>query len=161
MNHFQLAAICAGLVATVAVAGCDGKESPTTTTPTPRPLALAGRPYMGIACGRPNSISSATACDRVGLAVWLKRPAQHVTASIAGRPLTLSNTGRHGERLGYWEAFLHPAGLGHGPLRLPRHRGDHWAGKPAVRASVQVTAEYGDGSSSSTRKRVALSPGYG
>jgi hypothetical protein len=116
---------------------------------------------MGIACGRSNSISSATACDRVGLAVWLKRPAQRVTASVAGRRLTLSDTGQHGERLGYWEAFLQPAGLRHGPLRLPRHRGDYWAGKPAVSASVRITAEYSDGGAASTRKRVALSPGYG
>jgi hypothetical protein len=116
---------------------------------------------MGIACGRSNSISSATACDRVGLAVWLKRPAQRVTASIGGRPLTLSKTDPFGGRLGYWQAFLHPAGLRHGPLRLPHEGGDYWAGKPAVSASVRITARYRDGSSASTTKRVTLSPGYG
>jgi hypothetical protein len=116
---------------------------------------------MGIACGRANSISSATACDRIGLAVWLERPAEHVTASIAGRLLTLSNTGERGERLGYWEAFLHPAGLGGGPLRLPRRADDFWAGEPPVSAMVRIEVEYADGSTAATARRLALRPGYG
>ncbi len=116
---------------------------------------------MGIACGRANSIPSATACDRVGLAIWLERPAERVAASIAGRRLTLSNTGEHGERLGYWEAFLHPAGLGRGALSLPRGHGDYWAGAPPVSAPVRIEVEYADGSTAVTTRRLALEPGYG
>lgn len=116
---------------------------------------------MGIACGKSNSISSATACDRVGLAVWLKRPAQRVTAAIAGRRLTLSKTGEFGERLGYWEAYLHSAGLDHGVLRLPRGHRNYWAGQPPVSTSVRITAFFGDGRTASARKRLRLNPGYG
>jgi hypothetical protein len=116
---------------------------------------------MGIACGQANSISSAKACDRVGLAVWLKRPARSVTASIAGHRLVLRNTGERGERLGYWEAFLHPAGLEDGPLALPSGHGDYWAGQPPVSARVRIAAEYENGTASSITKPVYLRPGYG
>lgn len=42
-------------------------------------------PYMGVTCPIANSI----ACDRIGLAIWLRHPAAHVTATIAGQPLVL------------------------------------------------------------------------
>ena len=50
---------------------------------------LSQSPYMGVACPQPN----ATACDRVGLAIWLKRPAISVNATIAGQPLKLDWAG--------------------------------------------------------------------
>jgi hypothetical protein len=56
-------------------------------------------PYMGVACHIPNSI----ACDRIGLTVWLRRPALTVTATISGRSFALENRmwsgrARHGLR---------------------------------------------------------------
>jgi hypothetical protein len=160
MNCSKLGRVGAGLLASAVLAGCGGDESPTTT-PTPRPLGFAKEPYIGIACGKFNSISSATACDRVGLAAWPKHPAKRVTASIAGRALTLSDTGEFGERLGYWEAYLHPAGLDHGALRLPRGDGDYWAGEPPVSTSVRIKAWYDNGRTASARRRLRLYPGYG
>lgn len=50
---------------------------------------LARAPYMGVACPTPNSI----ACDRIGLAIWLKEPARTVTATIAGHHLRLQPGG--------------------------------------------------------------------
>jgi hypothetical protein len=44
-------------------------------------------PYMGVSCGVANSI----ACDRIGLTVWLRRPARAVTAMIAGSAFRLDN----------------------------------------------------------------------
>lgn len=161
MKRSSVVALGTSLLLTVAFGACDRGESPATTTTKPRSLPLAKEPYLGIACGQSNSISSARACDRVGLAVWLKRPAQRVTASIAGHQLALSNTGELGEHLGYWEAFLHPAGLDHGALELPRQGADYWAGEPPVSTPVWITAHYNDGSTMSARKRVRLHPGYG
>ncbi|HEX4033760.1 MAG TPA: hypothetical protein VHX66_04890 [Solirubrobacteraceae bacterium] len=43
---------------------------------------LAQAPRIGITCGAPS-------CDRLGVAVWLRRPARSVSASLAGRHVTL------------------------------------------------------------------------
>ena len=45
-------------------------------------MAFAQDPSMGVACHVPNWIG----CDRVGLAVWLRRPAIAVSATIPARP---------------------------------------------------------------------------
>ncbi|MGH2965893.1 MAG: hypothetical protein ACRDMH_11005 [Solirubrobacterales bacterium] len=161
MNRCPLVAVGAGVLVAVMIAACGDDRSHRVASRAPGPLDLAREPYMGIACGRANSVSSARACDRVGLAVWLNRPAGNVAASIAGHRLTLRDTGDRGERLGYWEAFLHPAGLDDGPLILPRRHGDYWAGEPAVSAPVRITVQYTDGATASTRQRVRLEPGYG
>jgi hypothetical protein len=67
---------------------------------------------MAVACHIPNSI----ACDRVGLAVWLRHPALSISATIAGAPLQLNNPdwsgpARHGRRR-MFAGFLHPAWIG-------------------------------------------------
>jgi hypothetical protein len=62
-------------------------RSRLASSATAVPAAIfAQDPYMGVACPTPNSI----ACDRVGLSVWLARPAI-VTATIAGEPLRLDS----------------------------------------------------------------------
>jgi hypothetical protein len=119
------------------------------------------KPYMGVACSKPNSI----ACDRVALAVWLERRASGVTASIAGRELELrppeNFVSGHGGR-GWWEGFVQPAGLVDGPLEVQPDRGRYyWEGRRPVVAPVRITARYRDGSSASRTVRVWLSPGYG
>jgi hypothetical protein len=128
-------------------------------------LELRRTPYLGVACpGAPNSIK----CDRVGLAVWLKRPAIRVGATVTGRQVTMRiprtfrpsrYLGRRGE---YWEGFLQPAGLISGPLRVRPDRGRYiWFGRHPVHAKVRIAAFYRDGSSSSTVVRVSLRPGWG
>ncbi len=73
---------------------------------------LSQTPYMGVHCPQPDAIT----CDRVGLAIWLKRPAISVDATIAGQPLKLdwfgeqprfASTQPRTEFAGY----LRPAGL--------------------------------------------------
>ena len=81
---------------------------------------LSRDPYMGVSCRIPNSF----ACDRVGLAVWLREPAARVEAAIAGRELELddpewSGPAEHGERR-MFAGFLQPAGLIDGPCRSLR-----------------------------------------
>ncbi len=91
--------------------------------PAPRPISswryaptrwrrlLAQRPYLGVACRVPNSIR----CDRVGLAVWLRRGSAPVRAAVAGRRLRLRPASGRRFQIGY----LRRAGLADGPLRLP------------------------------------------
>jgi hypothetical protein len=66
---------------------------------------------MGVSCPVANSI----ACDRVGLAVWLKRPAVTVTATIAGARLPLHTGGDLADNLGgrgrAFDGYLQPAGI--------------------------------------------------
>lgn len=66
---------------------------------------------MGVSCPVANSI----ACDRVGLAVWLKHPALSITATIAGAHLILDYRGdlRYpGDKLRTaFDGFLQPAGI--------------------------------------------------
>lgn len=62
------------------------KPRASVNTITSPAAVFAEAPYMGVSCHLPNSI----ACDRVGLAVWLWRPAT-VSATIAGAPLKLND----------------------------------------------------------------------
>jgi hypothetical protein len=72
---------------------------------------LSRSPYTGVACPQPNAI----ACGRVGLAIWLKRPAISVNATIAGQALELNWFGE--ERVAgnkprtAFDGYLQPAGL--------------------------------------------------
>jgi hypothetical protein len=83
--------------------------------PTPRPAAalLARTPYLGVHC----PIENSTACERVGLAVWLRAPARTVSATIAGRRLSLSTAPARafaapGQRSGtMFVGYLEPAGI--------------------------------------------------
>jgi len=87
-------------------------------SPAPGPLivapgtVLSRSPYMGVSCPQPNAIS----CDRVGLAIWLKRPAISVAATIAGQPLELDWFGEEPRFASAtprteFDGYLQPAGL--------------------------------------------------
>jgi hypothetical protein len=143
------------LAAALALWGCGSSESP--------PLSLRLPPYLGVACPGPNSI----ACDRVGLAVWLVKPAARVTASVAGLPVPMRvpagfrPTPYLGPQGGYWEGFLQPAGLRDGALRVRPDAGRlSWYGRHPVNTTVRITAHYLDGSAT-TVVRAQLHPGWG
>jgi len=118
---------------------------------------------MGVACPVPNSI----ACDRVGLAVWLRRPAVAVTATIAGMTIHL-HTGpgnpayrtNRPVRAGFG-GYLHPAGLA-SKFHLTTTPGEPlWFGERAPTPLVRFRIDYGDGDVVSTRKRVMIMAGWG
>lgn len=122
------------------------------------PHLTVGDAYMGVACSKPNSI----ACDRVGLAVWLPRPATRLTASIAGRPLTMRMAGLAFRRGIEWDGYLQPAGMKDGALRVQPDRGtDYWIGSHGLAAYVELTAHYRDGSSATATELVDLGAGWG
>jgi hypothetical protein len=115
---------------------------------------------MGVACPKPNSI----ACDRVGLAVWLAKPALRLDAAIGRRKVSMKSPGDFvtGRGTG-WEGFLQPAGLDGGALDVETESetGDRWIGRRPLFATVRLTAHYRGGRFASRTLRVELAPGWG
>ncbi len=79
-----------------------------------RPSAVLARsPYMGVAICHPSSTSG----YRVGLAIWLKRPARLVIASAAGARASLNESDRAGLQMVSFGrrrdfiGFFKPAGI--------------------------------------------------
>ena len=118
-------------------------------------LRLSRRPYLGVACRVANSIR----CDRVGFAVWLRRPAGSVRAAIAGRRFALRYV-QAPTRVRMYAGFLRPAGLADGPLRVPFSARGKWFGEGAPIARVRVWIEAG-GRTRETTVRVPLRAGWG
>jgi hypothetical protein len=124
---------------------------------------LAKAPYMGVSCPVANSIS----CDRVGLAVWLRHPADAVTAMIAGRRLSLDyptwapGQARRGARTAF-TGFLQPAGLISALRVTPDDGPDGWFGTtfPAP-PLVQLSIRYANGRVATTELHVELATGWG
>jgi hypothetical protein len=152
--------------ALAASAGC-GSDDPAERASPERKLELRdnrhGGIYMGVRCRTPNSVR----CDRVGLAVWLARPAQCLVAQVEGRRIELVSPGEFvpGEGTG-WEGELHPAGLSDagGPLEVAPEPGephDYWSGRKPVEAKIRLTALYPDGTSATRTIRAPLHPGWG
>jgi hypothetical protein len=119
----------------------------TGATNTPRAVFVHD-PYMGVSCHIANSI----ACDRVGLSVWLARPAA-VTATIDGAPLRLDDpqwsyaTRLGGKPLYVYAGFLHPAGI---TTRLR-----------ARDSLVRFRIDYGHGDVVTRQEHVLLHAGWG
>jgi hypothetical protein len=156
------------LFATVVLAamgcGSDGSDEPADAE---HKLELRsnrhGGVYMGVRCREPNSVS----CDRIGLAVWLAKPAESLVAKIEGRRLELVSPGEFvpGKGTG-WEGYLRHAGLldPGGPWAIEAEPGqptDYWSGRTPVDAKVRLTAGYPDGSTATRTIRAPLHPGWG
>ena len=124
--------------------------------------AFSESPYMGVHCSVPNSIS----CDQVGLAIWLRRPAYSVEASIAGAPLRLNWFGDE-HRLGKlsrprraFDGYLHPAGIV-SRLHVTGSAAGMWYGTGTPLPMVWVLINYGAGRLVLTHLRVPLMAGWG
>ena len=141
------------LVLSIALAGFGAEER------QPRDI-LEREPYMGVSCRVPNS----TACDRVGLAVWLREPATYVEASVDGRRFPLDDEEWSGEPDAHerrmFAGFLRPAGLHEdGSLGLG-DRDAEWFGG-GVSAPVRLWIRRGDGTTQTTTLRIGLHAGWG
>jgi len=137
-----------------------GKDScDTAAKAADRGQGYLGRdPQLGVACPKGGSI----ACDRVGVGVWLKRPAERVTATINGRALSLHAGGLGGRGPTYWEGYLKPAGLLHGSLKVTPDRGRYyWQGQHPKDARVLIAIGRADGSTDRAAVTVALGSGWG
>ena len=152
--------VAAGVSALIVARGDDGR-APERRPSTPRAVAVApdgvvARTYMGVSCHRANWIG----CDRVGLAVWLKRPAEAVRATIAGRPLRLADP-VWSTRPRMFAGFLQPAGMRSRMHVRPDTRQQLWFGEDAPSPLVRLWITYGDGRVITTRLRVMLAAGWG
>jgi len=118
---------------------------------------LRRTPYLGVACPQAHSI----ACDRVGLAVWLKRSAASVAAKINGQSLRL-RAGRLDGRRPTYTGYLQPAGLLHGPLEVTPDRSPYfWQGSHPKDARVLLQIRRSDGSMDTASLTVPLRAGWG
>jgi hypothetical protein len=160
VNRACTAALLLALVIPgLAACGSRGDDHP----PAPATLSdhgerfLSRAPEVGVACPRANSI----ACDRVGLAVWLKRPADRVTATIDGRPLRL-HAGRPDGREAWYQGFLQPAGLLDGALKVTPDRGRlHWQGRHPKDARLRIVIRRASGATDRASLTVPLRAGWG
>jgi hypothetical protein len=149
-------------LAALLVLGCKAQPAgapPTRATATPSPeraaRLLSRAPYVGVSCRRPNSI----ACDRVGVAVWVTRPAAGVTATIAGQRLRLRPPR---SREGWWEGFLQPAGMIDGALRVTPDRGRfYWQGTHPRDVHVGIAVTRASPGAQRTSVTVPLHAGWG
>jgi hypothetical protein len=121
---------------------------------------LAQTPSMGVAC-------LTRACDAVGLAVWLRQPATHVSATIAGHPLTLTTRGA--------QLYLPPSRYRNGtmlvgyltplraitPLRLTTIAPTMWASGSGPDPLVRLRIDYSSGRVLLTQLRIPIQPGWG
>jgi hypothetical protein len=119
-------------------------------------LDESNKPFLGVACGIPNSI----ACDRIGVGVNIDA-ATLVMVEVAGRLVTLSPpTDAPNDHL--WLGYLHDAGLRHGPLDV--HVSPHatrWLGAPEVQPPVTVDVFFDDGTVATLTGRGFLHAGFG
>ena len=155
------------VVVVIAVSWTKEREIPAhSPTPTVIPQVPADdvveRAYMGVACAKANVI----ACDRVGLAVWLRDSARAVEAEIAGRSFPLddrewSAQAQDGVRRTF-AGFLQPAGLtSPGPLQVETDRSGRWDGRTPVNARITLIVTHVSGKRVQTQIRVALAAGWG
>jgi hypothetical protein len=137
-----------------------GAPAPVTVRPE---RVLERAPYLGINCPRTNSI----ACDRIGLAIFLRSAAADVRATIAGHSFDLTDDPRqvgphHPGQPYMFIGVLHHAGLREGPLAVRVENGrSRWTGKHPVDATLRLLITLADRSQVTTSIRVPLQPGWG
>jgi len=164
--------IAVGVIALIVAAGRDGPSTRRSSRSGSGPAAMkaesphavfAQTPYMGVACHIPNSIT----CDRVGLAVWLRRPAT-VTATIAAAtPIRLDAphwtyfVRDHGQDLYVYAGFLQPAHITRLGLVPESKWTSSWFGTNAPSPFVRFRVDYGRGNIVTTQEHVFLSAGWG
>lgn len=119
-------------------------------------LPYAWAPFLGAACGKPNSI----ACDRIGVGVAAMRPAVLVMVRVAGRLVTLSPPDPGSD---LWQGYRQGAGPAHGALRVRAIPGRRlWFGSPERYVRTEGIAFLADGEVASTGNlTVLLHPGFG
>ena len=175
-RHRGAAAVAVTMVALLAVvlyfashggrsgAGSSGSRSPAPSaqiTTEAAAVVFARDPDMGVACGIPNWIG----CDRVWLAVWLRRPAVAVSATIAGSPLKLnhpvwSGSLRNGRRM-MFAGFLQPAGIIFRLHVRPDAGIQSWLGSNQPTPTIWFRIDYGSGQIVITHEDVGLRAGWG
>ena len=153
----------AGIAAAVALTAASGPRPRLASRAAPTAV-LARAPAVGMACLTPR------ACDRVGVAVWLRRPATSVSAIVAGHAVALGTsaaaqfeaTAQRGTRTMFVGYFRWPGLAGSRILFAP---GPPSAWSPRTPAdwpapTVRIRIRSGD-RITTTQTRVQLRGGWG
>lgn len=161
--------ICLGTAALAYIIASHGQAprssvplaEPAGTTTLPPSAVFTRAPYMGVNCPMANSI----ACDRVGLAIWLKRPAISAQAAIDGRVFTMN---RRGDQLvasrrprAEFDGYLQPGGIETSMHVRPLRGTNLWLGDSTPLATVWLLIDYGSGRYVATHLHVPLMAGWG
>jgi hypothetical protein len=128
------------LVCSVALTACTGRDERTL------PLDLPRDPFLGLKC------VSAAPCERVGVAVWVRRRMKSVNANIRGHSIVLhrASNDRGPYRRGlFWEGVLRDHGAERAADAFP------------TRWRVEIVAVDPDGKKRSRIVDVPVSSGYG
>ena len=112
-------------------------------------LGLARPPYIGVACRR---VPNLTTCGRIGIGVWLKRPARGVDAALSRAHVRLHAGGFGGTGPTYWEGYVRVR-----KRDLPR---GWYGGDPPFFLRLRINLRYPTGTARGT-VRVLLHPGWG
>ena len=148
--------VVAAVAGALSVASADSAASARSgATPV---LHLARASYAGVRCPGGNSI----ACDRISLAAWPAGHPKRLTATIAGRRITMQPP-PPGSGRGYWEGTLAHAGLlKPGPLFIIPDGGRfYWAGRHPRTFALMLSASYQGTPSAQAHVRIMLHPGWG
>lgn len=124
---------------------------------------LSAAPYLGVSCP---PTGNSIACDRVGLAINLRRRAVAVTATVAGWILPLTDRGDipavRGRPRTEFDGFLQPAGIVHHLHVVPDAGPNFWYGStPQPQVQIRLVVNYGHGKLVTTHTTIALSTGWG
>ncbi len=123
---------------------------------------LSQTPYLGVSCP---PVGNSIACDRVGLAINLRRPATAVTASVAGWLLPLTDRGDvpavRGLPRTEFDGFLQPAGIVHHLHVIPDGGPNFWYGSKQPQVDIRLLINYGHADLVTTETTVVLSTGWG
>ena len=117
---------------------------------------LASAPSMGVACYRHS-------CDWIGLAVWLRRPALAVTATVAGQPVRLQPSSAYpqpGAKATFVGFLRHYQRVTSIHLETAPGGPTSWNGEAPV-PSVQLRIRSSSGVTLDTRLHVPVQPGWG
>jgi hypothetical protein len=168
-----LLAATASVSGTVLIWWASGLGTPTAgggaAAVTVRPSAVLVRsPYMGIATcheAQTSRAQNSNSCYRIGLAVWLKRPAEAVRATVGNDTLALNHTDRRwipmtsSVQRREFIGFFKPTGIV--PSAYPRTNKATYRTAGTPFAAVKLTIVNSQGRTLITRLRVPVEPGWG
>ena len=131
---------------------------------------LSRQPWIGVACPGPvpfnaaRAITIARACNRVGLAIELRKPAMAATATINGQTFKLDNRAESSPPLNTGKrmvlaGFLQPARFLHGPFKTITYR--NGLRQRFTIENVHLVIDYGAGHTVQTSLQLLGYGGWG